>query len=351
MNSDFEQIFIALQRRLGLTHNERITMRNHLLAHIDENPARAPWRIRVLSRMGAKKTRTSLALQSFGSALVLVLMVGFGTSYAAEGALPGDLLYPVKIHVNEQVQGALTTSQAARAQFDASLAGKRLAEAETLAALGRLTPVAQQTIVQQLDTVTKNFNEDVATLANGEGNDVDAAVAQTELEASLSAHAHVLAAISSSTPSTEPALAPIIAATKVHARSAAIARKQTEDTVAQNDGPTLRIATDSTKRRAEAQLKSVKILISSMRPSLGASSTAQIKRVASDTQESINVANKNMNEGNYGKAFSAILQAIKNEEETKINVDATLHVDHIRENAFPTATSTVELDDATSSAK
>lgn len=70
-------------------------------------------------------------------ALILAILGG-GTSFAAEGSLPGDLLYPVKVKVNEQVAAALRVSDDSKARFQAELAEKRLKEANALAAQGRL---------------------------------------------------------------------------------------------------------------------------------------------------------------------------------------------------------------------
>src|SRR3989338_8750977 len=41
-------------------------------------------------------------------AAVFVLIIGGGPAAAAEGALPGDILYPVKVHVNEEMRATLT---------------------------------------------------------------------------------------------------------------------------------------------------------------------------------------------------------------------------------------------------
>lgn len=71
------------------------------------------------------------------SSLVLVL-VGAGTASAAQDALPGDALYPVKISILEKAESALARSPAAKAQVHAKLAERRLAEAQSLSAQGRL---------------------------------------------------------------------------------------------------------------------------------------------------------------------------------------------------------------------
>jgi Domain of unknown function (DUF5667) len=69
--------------------------------------------------------------------LLLVLVLG-GTSFAAESALPGDFLYPVKVQVNEKIRTAFTVSPEAKTEWASEQAERRLAEAEALAAQNRL---------------------------------------------------------------------------------------------------------------------------------------------------------------------------------------------------------------------
>jgi len=72
-------------------------------------------------------------------AAAIVLFVGGGSAYAAQGALPGDLLYSIKTGVNEPIEGALAFSAPAKAKWHADVAVTRLAEAEALAQKGTLT--------------------------------------------------------------------------------------------------------------------------------------------------------------------------------------------------------------------
>ncbi|MDO8518409.1 MAG: DUF5667 domain-containing protein [bacterium] len=76
--------------------------------------------------------------RSFAFALVLAVLVGGGTTFAAEGSLPGDLLYPVKIHVSEQVETALALSPKAKVAVNTKLAQRRITEVEVLAVRGTL---------------------------------------------------------------------------------------------------------------------------------------------------------------------------------------------------------------------
>ncbi|QQG38278.1 MAG: hypothetical protein HYS26_01885 [Candidatus Kaiserbacteria bacterium] len=85
-------------------------------------------------------------------ALVLVLVViGGGMTYAAEGALPGDLLYPVKIGFNESVRSALAFSDESKVAVHSVFAERRLEEATALAVSGRLSGAAQKALEANFD--------------------------------------------------------------------------------------------------------------------------------------------------------------------------------------------------------
>ena len=86
-------------------------------------------------------------------ALVVVLLVGT-TTYAAQGALPGDFLYPVKTQINEKVQSALATSDEAKAQLNVDLAVERVQEAEQLAVTNRLSSTTVAELETSFDTHT-----------------------------------------------------------------------------------------------------------------------------------------------------------------------------------------------------
>ena len=74
------------------------------------------------------------------TAILLALAVSFGgagaTVYAAQAALPGDVLYPVKIGL-EDAQVALSANEATGAQLRLDLAQRRMEETIALIAQGR----------------------------------------------------------------------------------------------------------------------------------------------------------------------------------------------------------------------
>lgn len=84
--------------------------------------------------------------RAFAPALALLLVVGVSSASAAQGSLPGDLLYPVKISITEQVETALAVGLEAKAQIHADLATRRLEEAQSLAVLGKLDAASAETL-------------------------------------------------------------------------------------------------------------------------------------------------------------------------------------------------------------
>ncbi len=83
--------------------------------------------------------------------LAVVFLISSGTTYAAEGALPGDTLYPVKVYVNESVVLSLARTPEAKAEAHASLAERRVEEAQALAAEGRLDATTTEALAVEVE--------------------------------------------------------------------------------------------------------------------------------------------------------------------------------------------------------
>lgn len=100
--------------------------RDELLALMEEYPLRQPKR-QQFGWMPAVTWKPVLAIF-----LILAVISGSsGAVYAAQGSLPGEALYPVKL-ASEEVRERLMFSPEARFRFKAERAGRRLAEAEKL---------------------------------------------------------------------------------------------------------------------------------------------------------------------------------------------------------------------------
>jgi Domain of unknown function (DUF5667) len=66
------------------------------------------------------------------------MLASSSISYAAEGTLPGDILYPVKIHINENIYNVMAFSHEAQASWHTERAERRFEEIEQLLAKNEL---------------------------------------------------------------------------------------------------------------------------------------------------------------------------------------------------------------------
>ena len=328
-----------------LTNSERAQLRNYLLAHMGDHPARVPLGIRLLDWVdglfGASHKRAFFSPARLASAsLIVMIFAGAGTSYAARGSLPGDALYAVKVHVNEKLEGVIATSPTSRAQFDAELATRRLEEAEILAAANKLTPEASIEIQARINEAAASFNNNVAAIAVTEESPTALEDAHSELEASLSAHANVLAVLSEVGPETKIALAPIISIVESHvafarearnqigaaAQLAAIAGSSTREASAH-----AQIATQK-KETARRALGTVQSLASEITSSEKASSSHSIETTAQKVEQVVAVGDEYLENGEYDKALNAFQTAIR--AASQVETEAALNTE--LQKIFPT---------------
>jgi hypothetical protein len=130
-------------------------------------------------------------------AICAILGSSAGVSYAAESALPGDVLYPIKVAVNEPVRGALATTAKAKADWAIQVTGERAKEAATLAAEHRLD---EQTQVALEHNLTEHVQIATDSIAQQSATDpTQGAALASRFEARLSEYERVIRAIDSDT--------------------------------------------------------------------------------------------------------------------------------------------------------
>ena len=188
MNEKFHNSIKKAGEEISLTNAERVQMRRTLHSYMEMKPLR---------------TSASAPVMTFGwlftmrpVAAVLVLAVfvsSAGVSYASENALPGDVLYPIKIRVNEPVKGALAVSASAKTAWAMDVAGERVKEAATLAAEGRLNSKTQDEL--QVDFERHARQATVAMEENASSSPEVSGEAAVRFEAQLTEYENVLAQI------------------------------------------------------------------------------------------------------------------------------------------------------------
>ena len=158
-------------RRVVLSRAEKDAMRGHIESFMRKNRGGgmipSPW---VAGRF------LVFMHKPVALALVVILALGGGTAYAAEGALPGDALYPVKVDVFEEVVAAVTISDEARVRWDTRRAERRLEEAAELTFEGRMTVEAEAEIEERFEHFAEAVENRTKRVAEKKGPRVAAAL-------------------------------------------------------------------------------------------------------------------------------------------------------------------------------
>ena len=94
---------------VSLTEAESVRMRSTLRSYMDMHPIHVPLRARPTPSWYDIFAHPALAFV----AVCAILGSSAGVSYAAESSLPGDVLYPLKVAINEP-RAAMTPERTAR---------------------------------------------------------------------------------------------------------------------------------------------------------------------------------------------------------------------------------------------
>ena len=195
--------------------------------------------------------------------LMIMTLAGGGISMAAEGALPGDLLYPVKVNINEEVRSTLTFSEEAVANWEARRAERRLEEAQKLAAKGEVKEEIRIKLEERFEAHADRVEARIEEI-QARGNINAAADIASNFETSLKAHERILAEIESenesrSFSSAKGKVKPLTAKIKTEIDDVIKARVKLEHRIASEDGK------PETKTAAEGKLKAASNVIASVR--------------------------------------------------------------------------------------
>jgi hypothetical protein len=211
----------------------------------------------------------------FSILLAASLAVG-GISSAAEGALPGDALYPVKVGVNEEVRSYLTVSPQAKAAWESRRVERRLEEAESLASKDRLDAAARADIETRVAIHTARINENVDDLEDSDDFE-NAAEASSHLEGALAAHRKILSRISDGPEvGKKSEIAALAAAVDSETAQAGESRSKNEGAVADRGEDRARTAAEA-KMSAVGKFNSATHAILSVGSRLGADATVDAR--------------------------------------------------------------------------
>lgn len=188
-------------------------------------------------------------------ALVVFIILGGSTSLAAEGTLPGDPLYGIKININEGIK-SLFVSSSNKADFEASRAILRLQEAEILAKNGTLSPEAKVQLEANFSAHVSQVEKNIQKYKDN-GDLKKAFDASVNLESSLKAQEESLSNLRDiQIDGNSQELSNIVEKVQETIASSSFAREEVEQSIADSDGDN-----DVVRAIAESKLDAIKILV------------------------------------------------------------------------------------------
>ena len=149
MPDTFEQL--KELKQIKLEDDTKARMRERISLYASLKPSAHTHQVRQYERVRFSAFFSSRMSKVLATSLVIVI-AGVSSISAAEGTIPGDLLYPVKVHVNEEVRALFALSSQSKAELEVSRLTRRLEEAEQLAVQGKLSAEAESELAERIGT-------------------------------------------------------------------------------------------------------------------------------------------------------------------------------------------------------
>lgn len=189
-----EHDLFSTLHEIELSKESRARMREAVLSYADMHPTlvqeERPFYLYFLQ---------STRLPLYASLMALLVFTSAGVSFAAQGTVPGDSLYAIKVHVTEPFVGMLVAGDEGKARYASELAIRRLDEVHVLAASGRLSESAQTELEHAFEQNVQIAVEHTTSLADS-GEHETAQSIREDFSASLASEAVTLSIVASSTP-------------------------------------------------------------------------------------------------------------------------------------------------------
>lgn len=313
---DFFKKLHSVMKSVNLSSDRKEAMRSRLMIVMHAQKA-----VRE-----AEKTRQHIRRSLFGSyfklmpitsIIALVVLVGGGTSFAAEGTLPGDLLYPVKVTVNEEVRAALSLSAESKADWEAERAVRRLEEATQLAVSGNVNADVQADLESRFEAHVEKAEAHIQTVED-DGDLETASDLAAKFEASLEAHGEILNTIQETRLEVAEKMAPIQAAVHAKIDSARDVSLKIDAKIRTEQVPSVsKRAAEQKVRAAQKAVRDVRNQITRDQSKMSASSTTEASVKIHDAEAMALEAQATLEAEVYGEAFDLGKEALRLAQEAK----------------------------------
>ncbi len=329
-----EQILKSIAQKISLSQQEKEEMRAGLESYIAFHSVRkeTPERLHTQrSYFSVFSLQAFLRKKAMPIILILALMFGGGgVSYAAENALPGDALYPIKVSVNEEVRSIAALSPEAKAEWESRRVERRLEEAETLAQkTENISPEAQLAIENNIEKHIEKVEQNLTRIENT--SVARAAEVSVNLEIKLRAHKEILEKVAKKkraekqsvvaaggadalsedavASSAEDRLDSFLQKIDERAEKAALRHETQLKTIAFEDAPGREVAAGEQKKNAVKHLDALAALFNERKEKLDAPTRERVESGIASVREKIAEGERLFAAKEYGSAFLAFQEA------------------------------------------
>jgi len=204
MNKEFESIIKAI-KSIKLKEDEKSIMLANLLEEVppsyeeNQNATNSTTSRLYYYYQSIKNNYFLINKNKFVPifAMVLIVVLTGGTSAFAEKAVPGDLLYKIKVSINEPVTGIFSfLSKEEETEWKERLVERRLEEAQKLISKNNFKKTTRIELENQIKGQIDEFTINVNELALEKNKSTNSSDLNIRLQASLSAHENILKKLS-----------------------------------------------------------------------------------------------------------------------------------------------------------
>ncbi|PIP69089.1 hypothetical protein COW91_01260 [Candidatus Nomurabacteria bacterium CG22_combo_CG10-13_8_21_14_all_32_8] len=204
MNKEFESIIKAI-KSIKLKEDEKSIMLANLLEEVppsyeeNQNATNSTTSRLYYYYQSIKNNYFLINKNKFVPifAMVLIVVLTGGTSAFAEKAVPGDLLYKIKVSINEPVTGIFSSlSKEEETEWKERLVERRLEEAQKLISKNNFKKTTRIELENQIKGQIDEFTINVNELALEKNKSTNSSDINIRLQASLSAHENILKKLS-----------------------------------------------------------------------------------------------------------------------------------------------------------
>ena len=322
---------------LRLTREEKDSLRNEIFSYMEENPARAE----NASMRGFGASNRNSPWKFFGilykpafagAVMICILVFGVSFSYAAENALPGDVLYPVKIYINENIRTAISVTPQAKAGWEIRQAERRLEEAEKLASEGRLSVQASAEIAASFQSHAEQIHKNIEQFKS-KGQINDAAEISSNLEASLSAHKKILSELKKEEKKDDQdekkETKDIFQDVSIQAKETHEIRASAEEKINARAQNSFKTSAQNRRKAAQNKIQEVRNFLSKWKNKLGAKVVIDAELKLQEGEKAIAEGDAKVLAGRSGEAFALYQKAHRIAQEAKLLLEArrSLNID------------------------